>query len=359
MNRDLIFKIVILLLILTIIGLTISWLYVENNNRSNFFTKNLFNQFQKSRTSNGLEMTGKLYLTLTPKKENGILIGSNGAIIDLKNNNEIKYLKSDEFNSSPLNFAFSPSMIWTSYLLNNNKGGGSQLKIIRRGLPINQEYVLQEIFTDAKFPTKPSINNKGDIVFSSTERNPGNLASPESSNVYLVTKDSLSPTIVSTGSYPQWIDDENFAILKNNSIQVYNIISKNSFTLLSPQKAGRKVLNNIKYQISNDKTLIALADIDEGKLHLFDLRKEDNQIKSRIIASTNVTGFWPVISADNRFIAMQTVKIDPNTQKFTDVKLNFFNIDRTGVRVSLVKQSREIDLSSFSQEHLFVDYWAK
>jgi hypothetical protein len=194
----------------------------------------------------------------------------------------------------------------------------------------------------------PDISSRGDVLYTAlTDPTAGDstITTAEEWSVFLASG-SGEPTLVTTGMYPHWVDDDLFIVLKNDGIHLMNVDGSRDEIVWELYEGV--ALSNMMLHLSENKQTIAWTAPDVGALLIaqvtsWDPLKVDGE-------SITVHGFWPTVSPDGKYVALQTVNWDTAE---TDPRPRIIVYDAT----TLQEVGTVVDLNRFDQEYMFVSDW--
>jgi len=208
----------------------------------------------------------------------------------------------------------------------------------------------------------PVVSNTGEVLYSSLPQGNPSAIDPRFSNVTRADwweirhiAQNGDERILTHGTYPHWVNDTTFVYLRDDGMYQYDTDSNEEHVLI-PLRAG-VLSSSSMIDVSDDGSLIAWSIADQGKLYVFEAgnweRSEGAEVRTRGVIE-NTYGFWPVISPNGRYIALQTVStVYEDTLTNPQPKIEFFSTH------TLQPLSKQIDLDSFEQLQMFVTDWKR
>lgn len=196
----------------------------------------------------------------------------------------------------------------------------------------------------------PSINETGHVLFMARDTfGPSDriLAPAEDWAIYLTSQ--TGTTRVARGTYPKWVNEEQFIFFKNNGLYLFNLADATERQIWD---TPRSVESNMKLDISDDRQYVTWTMPDEGLVAVAKVTGDwsDGDPNLDLHGEIKAHGFWTIISPDSSFIALQAVdwaalETDPIP------RLQFYTLD------TLEKLDYEVPLLEFDQEQIFVTDW--
>lgn len=171
------------------------------------------------------------------------------------------------------------------------------------------------------------------------------ITTAEEWSIFLATG-AGEPTFVTTGMYPQWVDDDQFIVLKNDGIHLMNVSGTRDDVVWALYEG--KALSNMMLHLSENKQTIAWTAPDVGALLVARVTNWDElEVDGESII---VHGFWPTVSPDGKYVALQavnweTIETDPLP------RIVVYDVE------TLQEVKTVIDLNQFDQERMFVTDW--
>ncbi len=359
------------LLLISILGFTLYNIYTSQNIEIKNLTAEETSNFDENE-----KPLGNIFMTLAPKTEDG-KIANYPVVYDLEKQKVIytfaEKLKNSKYPAALLH-SFSSTGNFATFLGLSDNG---KIKQVYRSdmLDINDPAQivadLQSGISVNKFmpedAREPNVNNVGEILFYAleTKANESEANLVEDYGIYItyldIESNNFNTVRIATGAKPKWVADNKYIYLKNNGIFVNGSgFKEDEAKQISKAFNGQSERADIKISagltVSRDATLVAMSDIDSSDLTLFRVNNWEEPILETV-ASILVNGFWPLISPDNNFIALQTIdskdtiKIDPQP------RVEFYKIAKEGEQSFLKKLKYEIDLDKFYQDYMFLGDW--
>ncbi len=327
------------------------------------------------------ELSGKLFLSLAPNNDDSIIISP--FMFDFERE-RIVYTELDKYGEGESDYGitrdimFSPDGKWAAF--NGVSAADVQLGGWDSSSPTAYQMYLspvknatasdkdkfQEIkdnakrvsFVSGKAKTLTGVNNNGEILMHSLDNYPGDqnhIRPAEEYTIRLIS--SMGETVIGNGTYPKWITNDLIVYFKNDGVYC-KILSTGLEQMLIPYDSNVSIQINSKMGVSKDGKLLAVSIPDAKRLHIFDIDVTSNVSIISPKVDFDATGFWPVFSPDNKFIALQEVDLNaftPMKIAIADPKpsLSIWRLD------DLSKVEYSIDLRDFYQTHIFVSDWVK
>jgi hypothetical protein len=153
----------------------------------------------------------------------------------------------------------------------------------------------------------PEISSNGDVLYMGRSITATNATKVDDWNIHLVANGG-NDSILSTGMYPKWVNNDQFVFLKNDGLYLYTISSKKFSRVLG---ADSQLSNNNTLYVSDDGKYVAWS-IPEKRTLLVIEAQDWATGKFTLKGSVPLIGWYPVISPDNHFLAVLTeVKATP------------------------------------------------
>jgi len=173
---------------------------------------------------------------------------------------------------------------------------------------------------------------------------------PEAWDIYISDLEG-NLQFITNGSSPFFSPDGKYLLcLKNSGFHLVDIETRQSVQAMpeSEGTAGR----SMKLDLSNDRTMLALSNADGNGLFVYKIGSwRPFSLESG--KSVHTTGFWPVFSPDNQYLAFEevdVVDIGEGEHEFVNPRLVFYDLE------SFEKQEA-IDLNQYSQESMWISDW--
>ncbi len=173
------------------------------------------------------------------------------------------------------------------------------------------------------------------------------LDDAEAWDVYIVSTQGGKPEFVTRGIFPKWLNDSQFVVLKNDGLHMFDVRSDTDEILWEVE--GDIALSNMMLHVSENRRVIAWTAPDAGLLMVLRIHSLDPlEVSGNEISE--VHGFWPVVSPDGDFVAIQAVdwgalETDPSPE------LRIYDT------ATLTLKGSTVDLSMFDQQRMFVTDW--
>jgi len=168
--------------------------------------------------------------------------------------------------------------------------------------------------------------------------------------IYLATN-GTQVTKITNGMYPHWIDNQNFIYLGDGGIYVYNIPEDERIILWEYSKDTQV---NMMLHLSEDKSTLAWTLPGNDMVLVF--RIDPSELpRIEKIAEINTNAFWPVVSPDGNFVAVQAVnwlEIETNPNP----RLEFYSLSKKDYPRKL---DIEVSLKEFDQQRMFITDWRR
>lgn len=173
------------------------------------------------------------------------------------------------------------------------------------------------------------------------------LDDAEAWDVYTVSTQGGTPEFVTRGVFPKWLNDDAFVVLKNDGLHMFDMRTGKDEIMWEIE--GDAALSNMMLHVSENRRVIAWTAPDAGLLMVLRVHSLDPlEVSGDEIAE--IHGFWPVVSPNGDFVAIQTVdwgalETDPSPE------IKIYDVD------TLTLKGGIIDLSMFDQERMFMTDW--
>ncbi len=326
------------------------------------------------------ELSGKLFLSLAPNITEKITTVP--FVFDFERE-RIVYTELDYYGDNGYGLArdviFSPDGKWAAFYgvtasdtkignfdPNSLTGFQMYLSPVKTNGSASDKDKFQEIkdnakrvsFVSGKAKTLTGVNNNGEILMHSLDNYPGDqnhIRPAEEYTIRLIS--TMGETVIGNGTYPKWITNDLIVYFKNDGVY-YKVLSTGLEQMLIPYNSNISIQINSKMGVSKDGKLLAVSIPDAKRLHIFDIdiTSPISIINPRV--DFDATGFWPVFSPDNKFIALQEVDWNAFSSQMVVIgdpkpSLSIWRLD------DLSKVQYSIDLRSFRQDHVFVSDWVE
>lgn len=333
-------------------------------------------------TDTGIDLKGWLTLTLVPKgREDG---GVETYVYDFTDAQDLLY---PELNQVPERVAalsflhtVSSNNAWVTYAgaldVSDEVEPERVLQIFRAPLSDNGQ-VTPDVFikslTEAEQVSQqpgqkdtPQVNSLGDVVYSVLGNASEEGAGYPTAEAYLINHISSTDgqeRLLIEGNKPRWVSDTTFVFLRNDGLFSYDVTSRKTHQLLPHQTFGGEVRANIGLSVSDDGSLVAIANPNMNKLSVYRVTDWTDPVPE-FVNMAKVTGFWPTFSPDGSILALQSVDAE-NVNTDPKPKVVFFKIDRTNTNPTGVSEKAlkelpfTIDLDQFDQRQMFITDWIK
>lgn len=207
----------------------------------------------------------------------------------------------------------------------------------------------------------PDVTESGAVVFMSLAEGNPTAADPRYADLTLADEWEIhlaqpeeDAAVVARGIYPRWASDTVFVFLKNDGLYFYDTEQEESH-LLVPLAAGQGATNQM-IDVSDNGDVVVWSLADAAEVHVFRVSQWGNTGRDTDMRRTGVlegvAGFWPVISPNGNYMAIELVNagmddIINDPQPY----LAFYDLR------SLRKLSREINLNSYDQMEMYITDW--
>jgi len=166
--------------------------------------------------------------------------------------------------------------------------------------------------------------------------------------VYLADGSSVAQRIVN-GMYPHWIDGTHFVYLKSDGVYIYNMDSEVESMVWG---YATETQTNMMMHLSEDKSTLAWTLPGNGLvliLRIVSLEKP----KMKQVAQISTHAFWPVVSPNGDFVAVQTVNWEA-LEEDPQPQIELYSIQEID---NPQKLGATLDLGAFDQQRMFVTDW--
>jgi len=205
----------------------------------------------------------------------------------------------------------------------------------------------------------PAISNDGKILFAllkegnTTAMDPrfADITTPNVWDIMLI--DEGETKMVANGVYPHWATPTQFVFLKDDGLYYYDI-DRDAEVQLVANTSSTPFSNASMLDVSDSGSLIVWSVPSTGQAFLLEARdwSQDGGPKLYTRNIFKVFGFWPVLSPDEKYFALET--IDPTIQNSLTnpkPKLEFYNTE------TFEKAPLEVDLDDYDQMEMYVTDW--
>jgi hypothetical protein len=148
----------------------------------------------------------------------------------------------------------------------------------------------------------PEISARGDVIYMARVIGRAINRNAEDWSVHYVPNNG-NDEIVAQGSYPKWVNDNQFVYLKNDGLYSYTISTGEESRLWGLK--NDTLSDDVTLYVSDDAHYVVVAVPDKNWLFIFKADKWDTQGLT-LRGVIPVAGRYPVISHDNRYVALLT-----------------------------------------------------
>ena len=207
----------------------------------------------------------------------------------------------------------------------------------------------------------PEISPDGFVLFSALdEPNPtaidprfADITLANEWNIFLAREDEEA-VVLTEGIYPHWITASEFVFLKNDGLYRYNIAEDNEAKILI--LAEGEVASNSMIDVSPSGSVIVWTVPETGSMYVLRLLEVPEtgtvEIFTHGVVENSVFAFWPAISPDEAYVALQT--FDPEVNAILNdpqPRIVFYDLQ------TLQKLSQDINLNAFEQLEMYLTDW--
>lgn len=187
------------------------------------------------------------------------------------------------------------------------------------------------------------------LAYQTQSAQDGSILQASAWRVYVTNLSTNKTTFITDGVSPLFGPDGSLLILKEKGLYRFDINDpKNIRGELVWEVTGGVSLGNMKLDLSPSGKLLAWSVPHENMLYIFSVSSW-NPFKIEIKSTINSSGFWPVFSPDEKYLAFEEATM---TEPPSKPRLVIFNLQN-------LSKSELYDLSQYDQESMYVTDWQK
>lgn len=320
--------------------------------------------------------TGKIYLSLSPvAKGNAQQLGI--YVYDLKTGKLEKFM--DETGQGINYFAsqFSPQgdkLVFSAFLSEAAKENSLFTKIAQIYVSDkdgnNKKLLAADVASGSAMPTWSSDQKLVAFQTAKDISSEEKFIIPENWQIKVADL-AGKETVITDGAYPKFLPDGKLIVLKSEGLYLFNTSGQDKGQLVWPMKEGSQANMGMKYSISNDGKHIAWLSAKAKKIHIgevsFTSKDQLAKIKPMVdriakqynepanlnplnfnkFESLDAQAYWPVFSADNKYLTWEEVDA-----KNENPKLVIYNLE--------TQEKRDIlDFKDYYQTNMYLNDWTK
>lgn len=164
--------------------------------------------------------------------------------------------------------------------------------------------------------------------------------------IYLLDDNSVAQPLI-RGMYPHWVSDTQFVYMADAGLSVFDITDNTAHTLWETPETA---VSNYMLHVSEDRQTIVWTTPAAGEVLILHIDSLDPVTVHEVRRLRGIHAFWPTLSPDGAFVALETVSwgtitTDPQS------RIEFFEVG-TGKRLG-----EAYDMSRFDQGRFFITDW--
>jgi len=156
---------------------------------------------------------------------------------------------------------------------------------------------------------------------------------------------------IADGMYPNWVDANNFIYLKKDGVYMYDM--RTDVETVVWNYSG-ETQTNMMMHLSEDRRTLAWTLPGNGLVLVLRVTSVEEPNLEQI-AQISTNAFWPVVSPDGNFVAVQAVNWETLTED-PQPRIELYSVQERG---NPQKLRSVLDLGAFDQTRLFVTDWRK
>lgn len=153
----------------------------------------------------------------------------------------------------------------------------------------------------------PEISEKADVVYMARPTQGPNGTDADGWTIHYVPNKGADSG-VAKGVYPKWVYGDKFMFVKNTGLFTYDV---GTGDITRVWQAPHPLSDSDMLYVSDDANYVALTIPQEKKVVVFGMLNGDTDTLTLLGAVENISGMYPLISHDDRYIAIESRTVTP------------------------------------------------